>query len=207
MRRASHGPRGSRQPQTAQRREILVFTEGRKTEPLYIQQWHRKHRDQVIVAIGDFHGGPLQLVEAARDRRESDLREQKRGRGRAFDEYWCVFDVDEHHSLPRAIELASLSSINIAVSNPCIELWFVLHFKDQRASLDRYEAQDSAKALLGCDKVLTTRALEQLIERHEIAMSRAQALDRKHDGDGSPSRSNPSTDVWRLIQRIRRSTP
>ncbi|TQS12736.1 RloB family protein, partial [Microbispora hainanensis] len=61
----------------------------------------------------------------------------------SFDEYWCVFDVDEHHSLARAIELASLNSINIAVSNPCI---------------DRYEAQDSAKALLGCDKVLTTRA-------------------------------------------------
>ncbi|WP_152990190.1 RloB family protein [Sphaerimonospora mesophila] len=205
MRGGSRRPRRARRPGPAQRGEILVFTEGRKTEPLYLQQWHRLHRDRIIVVIDDFHGGPLQLVEAARDRREADLREEKRRRGKAFDEYWCVFDVDEHRNLDRAIDLALHAGINVAISNPCIELWFILHFRDQWANLDRHRAQDMAKTLLGCEKVLTTRALQQLVERHDAAVLRARALERKHVGDGSPPRSNPSTDLWCLIQRIRGS--
>ncbi|NRQ39629.1 RloB domain-containing protein [Nonomuraea sp. NN258] len=181
----------------------MAFTEGRKTEPSYLLHWYRLFRDRAIVVIDDFHGGPLQLVEKARDRRENDLRDQRRGRGQAFSEYWCVFDVDEHHGLDQAIDLATKNEIRLAVSNPCIELWFALHFQDQWASLDRTKAQDIAKTLLSCGKTPTAQALEQLVARHDEAEARARALDKKHDGDGSPVRSNPSSDVWRLVAQIR----
>ncbi|MEV7969504.1 RloB family protein [Sphaerisporangium sp. NPDC088356] len=187
----------------AERRSILIFTEGKKTEPIYLQHWYRLHRDRAIVVIDEFHGGPLQLVETACARKQADLREKKRGRGDTFDEYWCVFDVDEHHNLDQAVELAFKGGISIAVSNPCIELWFMIHFKDQWAGLHRHDAQDRAEELLGCGKAPTVKALELLVDRHDVAVSRAQALDKKHDGDGSPPRSNPSTDLWRLIQKIR----
>lgn len=89
------------------------------------------------------------------------------------------------------------------ISNPCIELWFVLHFADQTAHIERGVAQRRSRELLGCDKVLTGPALAELSERYVHAKQRAQQLETKHAGDGSPEHSNPSSNMWELIERIR----
>ncbi|MEV0619447.1 RloB family protein [Nonomuraea sp. NPDC050404] len=145
----------------ANRRTLHVYTEGAKTEVLYLQHWYRLFRDKVIVTIDDFHGVPHSLVCAASDRKRADQREEKRGRGRAFDEYWCMFDVDEFPNLPQTYQLAAQHQINIVVSNPCVELWFMLHFQEQTAAIERGLAQTLSKKYLSCDKTLTPRALEQ----------------------------------------------
>jgi hypothetical protein len=112
-----------RTPSIAKRRSILVFTEGMKTEPIYLTHWHRINREHVIVAVDDTHGTPLRLVEAAVARRTADIRLAKRGRGDAYDEYWCVFDIDEHPYVGQALDLARSKGINVAVSNPCSGAW------------------------------------------------------------------------------------
>lgn len=185
------------------RRELLVFTEGEKTEEGYLVHWWRAHRDQVTVTIDDFHGGPLPLVDRAVAAKRSEASEERRGRGRSHDEVWCVFDRDEHPSVPQALVKAAANGIGVALSNPCIELWFVLHFADQAAHLERDEAQSRSKELLGCEKTLTSRALAELDARFEDARARAVKLDEKHTGDGSPRQSNPSSNVWELVDRIR----
>ena len=54
-----------------------------------------------------------------------------------------------------------------------------------------------------CGESLTDSALASLLDRYEDVAKRAQALEEKHAKDGSPPRNNPSSDVWRLIERIR----
>lgn len=186
----------------AVRRSLLVFTEGRRTEPIYLTYWYRAFRERVIVRIDDFHGTPMQLVERAAQRRTVDLREARRGRGDAHSEYWCVFDIDEHPYVKRAVKLAAESGINVAISNPCIELWFLLHFQDQRAVIDRGVAQRRARDLLGFDKAPTFAGLAKLHGHYGEARGRAQHLDKKHELDGSPPGSNPSSRVWCLIDKI-----
>lgn len=190
---------------TAKRRSLLVFTEGLRTEPGYLRHWHRLHRERVIVTIDPFHGPPLQLVEKAIARKAAELRDTRRGRGAAYDEYWCVFDVDEHPNIARALQLAKAKEINVALSNPCIELWFVLHFHDQHASIHRADAQRTSADLLNCAKTLTPAALDQLVAHYENARQRAWDLDKKHALDGSPASSNPASDVWCLVDQIRPS--
>lgn len=136
-------PRRGGQPKrkisdTAKRRSILVFTEGKKTEPIYLTHWSRAYRDKIIVTIDDFHGAPLPLVQQAAARRADDLKAARRGRGDAYSAYWCVFDIDEHPDVARALELAASSSVSVCVTNPCIELWFLLH--------TRYPANPSVNA-------------------------------------------------------------
>jgi len=201
--RGRGGVQQRRPSDAAKRRSILVFAEGSKTEPIYLTHWHRLYRERVIVAVDPFHGTPLRIVEEAAATRTRDLREARRGRGDAYDEYWCVFDIDEHPRVEEAIKLAADNGINVAVSNPCIELWFLLHFQDQQASIDRAQAQRKVAEMLGCGKVPTTAALGQLAGRYDQAQVRAQKLDEKHRRDGSPTRSNPSSGVWCLIERIR----
>ena len=187
----------------ATRREVLVFTEGEKTEDGYLLPWRRAYRDTVLLEIDPFHGVPQSLVEQAVATKKAEARDERRGRGRAHDEIWCVFDIDAHPNVPEAIQLAEAHGIGLAISNPCIELWFILHFRDQTAYLSRHDAQSAAAALLGCGKVLTRAAMELLRDGYEDARDRARRLDAKHDGDGSPPRSNPSSSVWTLIEAIR----
>ena len=89
---------------------------------------------------------------------------------------------------------------------PCLELWFVWHFQDQSAHIERDVVQRRSKTLLGCDKALDSSALAMLADAssYAAAKERALLLDRKHAGDFSPPRSNPSSDAYRLIDRIRR---
>ena len=151
----------------------------------------------------DEHGVPTTLVDLAVAAKAEAEHEQRRGRGDAWDDIWCVFDEDSHPNLREAITKAQANGIKLAVSSPCIELWFVLHFEDRTAYIERRDAQSRAGHLLGCDKGLTDSALNTLGERYHDARARAMALDEKHTGDGSPQRSNPSSEIWKLVDRIR----
>jgi RloB-like protein len=180
-----------------------VFVEGLRTEELYLTYWRRQYRDRVLVEIDPHRGGPLQLVERAVEAQRNEARDARKGRGRPHNQIWCVFDRDQHPNFARAIDLANRHGINLAISNPCLELWFILHFEDETKYLERQEAQHRAEELLGCSKVLTDSALSALAERYDEARRRAVQLDEKHVGDGSPSGDNPSSGVWRLIDLIR----
>jgi hypothetical protein len=188
----------------AKRLQLMLFVEGNKTEPGYFSHWYRLSRDRVIVKIASHHNitTPYELVEQAIRQRSKDSQDARRGMGDTFDQYWCVFDVDEHPRLEEALALANSEDIKVALSNPCIELWLILHFKLQTAYLETGEAEDIAQAYLGCGKALSVDALNRLVLQYEQAKSNGLKLDKKHEGDGSPPRSNPSSGVWRLIDLI-----
>ena len=188
----------------AKRLQLMLFVEGHKTEPGYFFHWYRLYRERVIVNIASLPNvtTPIELVERAIKQRAADTKEAKRGKGDTFDEYWCVFDVDDHPHLDEALALADTDGINVALSNPCIELWFIIHFKSRTAYIERGEAEDEAKEILKCGKTLSPEALKRLVQAYDKAKSNALALDKKHEGDGSPPQSNPSSGVWRLVDTI-----
>ncbi len=184
--------------------QILVFVEGARTEDGYVKHWWRLNRRNVIVTIDEFTGAaPLPLVERAVAVRKQEMLDARRGRGRPHDEIWCVFDVDEHPKLAEAIQLAERSGIEVAVSHPCFELWLILHYRDQTAYIEPDGAQRVAKELLKCGKTLSAQALGELVVRYPDAAKRAKYLDKMHERNGSPPRSNPSSETWKLVDRIR----
>lgn len=197
------GQRSRRVTADAVRRELLVFAEGKVTEEEYLNHYHRRHRRHVSVHIDDFRGVPLSLVRRAIDAKKKSEQEAKRRRGRAYDEIWCVFDIDQHSGLKEALSLAREHNINVAVSNPCIELWFVLHFANQTAHIERHDVQATARVHTKCKKSLSPEALADLEERYEDAKARALSLDEKHRGDARPfPDDNPSSGVWKIIDSI-----
>ncbi len=195
---------GRRPSAAAQRPQLLVFAEGRQTEPVYFTHWYRSYRDRVIVKIARHQETtPLHLVRRAIQQRASDLAEARRGRGDAYDQYWCVFDVDAHPGLAEALALAAAHDIQVALSSPCFELWLILHFEYRAGCLNAALAERLSDAYLDCGKVPTPAALGALADRFEVARQRAQRLDRKHVADGSAPPANPSSTVWRLVDEIR----
>ena len=178
-----------------------MFTEGEVTEPDYLTEWARLNRHTVRLDLADYGMTPDALVGRARVHARRNQRSRRADRD--FDEIWCVFDTDEHKKLAQAIEEARQSGIEVAVSNPCIELWFVLHARDQTAHIHRHDVQSLSKDLRLTDgKRIADTARETLVVGFEAAKQRARALDVRHARNGSPVRSNPSTDVWRLVDRL-----
>lgn len=204
--RRRQGPPRRNVSSRAVRREIQVFTEG-KTEDQYLTYWHRRHREHILVRVDDFHGGPLQLVQEAVARSKADQRAERKSEGRAPSETWCMFDIDEHPNVRQACQLAADNGIQIAVSNPCLELWYLIHFRDQTAWIHRHAAQYACGEFITKSKVLTPVDLDKLVGQHDEARARAQGLDRIHNGNGSQQGENPSSDVWVLVDSIRRVVP
>ena len=193
-----------RHPTREPRRVLRVLAEGETTEPGYLSGWARRNaRIHLDLDPSDTGMAPDTLVRRAREHVRCNRRRSKRADPH-FNEIWCVFDKDEHPNLPRAIDDARQSGIEVAVSNPCFELWLVLHVEDQTAHVHRRDVQRRANELgLSDGKKIANAAWGRLIEAFETAKQRARALDERHEGNDSPPRSNPSTDVWRLVDRIR----
>src|SRR6185312_4244684 len=140
---------------------------------------------------------PLALVQLAVEAKERASSEHAE-----IDEFWCVFDVEwpqNHPNLPEAIALAEKHGINMAISNPCFELWLLLHHADQTGWLSTDEA-DAA--------ILTKQAAAKPKQVHgptyipprRFAFTRARALDRAHERDGvSFPHNNPSSGMHLLL--------
>lgn len=184
-------------------RIIRIHTEGRVTERDYLNYWGRRN-DGVRIDWGESGMSPAGLVARAQQDAQASRRSSRRHGSPAFDEIWCVFDVDAHPDVSQAITEAEQSGINVAVSNPCFELWLVLHRENQRAHVERRRIQQRASRLGLIDgKSIPDAALRLLSESYEEAKRRARELDVWHDENDSMPRSNPSSDVWRLVDRLR----
>ncbi len=98
---------------------------------------------RVEIEIAPEHGVPRTVVEIAKRRkveRESESR-HKRDRNLAYDAVWCVFDVDDHPAILDAKQMARSNGIDLAISNPCIELWLLLHFRESPGMRTRTKVQ------------------------------------------------------------------
>lgn len=191
---------------TARRQEqrvIRVHSEGERTEPDYLAHWCQRRGSSLRISWGTTGADPMSLVRAAR----VDVRAMSRIRrpaDRPFDQVWCVFDRDDHLHINSAINEARQGGIHVAFSNPCFELWLVLHARDHSAELHRREAQRLATSLgLVSEKDVPASAWQLLESGYGVAKDRAVRLAERHEMNGSPPRSNPSSDVWRLVEVLR----
>ncbi|MCV7146688.1 RloB family protein [Mycobacterium riyadhense] len=181
---------------------IRIHAEGQNTEVAYVNYWRKKFRFRTIVTIAEHqYSSPMDLVRLAASDRRTDMRAAKRF-GDPYDEYWCVFDVDEHANLSDALEMARANEVKIALSNPCLEQWFLLHFREQTAHLDRRQAQKLAYEYLSCGKSMTDAAQALLDARYEDAKNRARHLITRHLQNGTPFPANPSSNMFELMETI-----
>jgi RloB-like protein len=191
--------RPSRQPKV----RILVVCEGKKTEPLYLRQFqHHVRNPRVHVEPVGPAGVPRTVVETAIDLRRQAEDEAKRQRDEnlLWDEVWAVFDMDDHPHVAEAKQLATANGIRLAVSNPCFELWALLHFVDHQAHIERDKLRATLQQhLLGYDKELV---FVKLHPGYDNAVRRARELDDAAERAGRPGR-NPTTGVHLLTEIIR----
>lgn len=103
---------------------------------------------------------------------------------------FLMYDID----VPEIIErLNNIDDSTLLLSNPCIELWFLLHYKNQTANINSAKC---CREMLNRNRVYKKGAIdkklkEKLISKREDAVKRAKALTENN---------NPSSTVYRLIE-------
>lgn len=190
-------------------RLYFLIVEGAKTEPAYFYALEAsnlipRHRVKLHVHSPDGNASaPAYLIGKA----EAVAKGQPAG---ADDEVWLVFDVDRHSGSNRLTQVIQSSQEafrrgwNVAVSNPCFEVWLLLHTSNDLATLNDYG--DSVEAALraelgGYDKCRTPIQCLSA-ELLSCAMARARLGDTDPE---SPLPKLPGTRVYRLFESIFRT--
>jgi hypothetical protein len=187
LRRKATTGRGG--PDHRRRRVVLVVIGASRTEIAYLDALGSHFQAEgVKMKLVEKPGSPDQLVRYAR---AAFPLEQ-------FDEVWCVTDVDHYEreggKVTAALELAG-DDIRLAISNPCFELWLLLHH------------EDCAAHCADCREVHTR--LRKHLPQYDKARLRfgdfAAGLDeaiRRAEKLGADHTRNPSTGVWRLVNAV-----
>jgi hypothetical protein len=108
------------------------------------------------------------------------------------DKVFLMYDLDVDGILEH---LQKIPNAELLVSNPCIELWFLLHYQEQKLEISSDKCvQKYQKVSKGYKKgVLSEEEKKVLAENRELAVERAKKL---------AEYQNPSTMVFRLLEKL-----
>jgi hypothetical protein len=201
--RNRHRRQGRRSAFLNPKRTILVVSEGEVTEPEYIRGLQRACRNpRVTIEVAEQHGVPMSLVRIAKQYKEDAKAKatHEKDDNLAYDSVWCVFDVDAHPAIGEAKEMARDNGIDLAVSNPCVELWLLLHFSENPGPQDRATiAKRLKKHVPKYDKHVD---YAMYASGYPQAVARASKMDQEATDARDPHR-NPTTGFYELTELIR----
>jgi hypothetical protein len=184
--------------------KITVICEGKVTEPDYFVSMasYCGALVEVNLVVERGAGVPSTIVDKAIALREAN---EPRDSFEKLDQLWVVFDRDEHPHYEAAVAKAEAAGIRGACSNPCFELWLVLHYRDHDASETHREIQRQLKKLMpGYDPKKSKKAVfEKISDLIERAEKRAETLERRRARERNAG-GNPSTSVYKLTREIRK---
>lgn len=186
--------------------KIYVLCEGKLTEPAYIKDFANQYaNDRVIVQPIPGVGVPLTVSQQAVELKAELLREARKSKD-SFNmsfSVWCIVDIDEHPNVLEAKQLADANKIKFLVSNPCFELWGLLHLKAQDAHIHRHSLQSTLHKEMPTyhHKNNPIFDYDQIKDNYKTAKERAATICNRRKEEGKTS-GNPSTNVYELFECI-----
>lgn len=179
--------------------DVLVVCEGEKTEKIYIKAKAadlRVHARVKVIGGDEVGTDPIGIVKAA----AAAAKEAEDSR-QPHAAVWAVFDRDEHLSVAAALDCARANGVRVAFSNPCFELWLLLHFRYSSGQKTRDEAlRELKRCIPGYTKAMNVYRVVKDKEMH--AWANAQRLRKHHQDSGGEYGRNPWTDVDGLVDEL-----
>lgn len=204
-----NGKRKTRKEITNRRRPelgyYLIVTDTEGTERLYFNGIRDSIKDKVgeklIIKVVETKN--RNMISEARDFL-SELPQ--------YAEPWIVFDRDKNQNFDKIISNAQDSSINVAWSNPCIEIWFNAYFgkipnyqdsvsccKNFAREFNKIVGQEYHKS----DDRLYAKLYENGDEKKAIELAHRKINDHLRNGKSIPSDMVPGTTVHLLVEEIK----
>jgi len=162
---------------------FFVFCEG-ETEVAYVNYLKSKYRlpVQVIPRKSDSNISCRYIENCKREYLTTDS-----------DKTFLMYDLDIKGIWDT---LTCIPEATLLVSNPCVELWFLLHNQECKSELSTKRCIGKYESVSTAYKKGTLNAFDlQLFDQGEdVAIARAKKLN---------ARGNPSTTVYKLVEALR----
>jgi hypothetical protein len=152
--------------------------------------------------------GPMHVVERLKAAFEG-VRERKEIQ--EGDEFWVFLDTDHHFTESHlkgtlaALKTARHVGFEIAISNPCFELWLLLHHMEVPPGCGFSDCDTVAgqlRQILGQYSKTLLKPGQFPLERVPDAIRRARSFEASPDETRSSWPMNPGTRVYRLLERV-----
>ena len=182
-----------------ERSRVIIACEGTKTEPNYFRSLvsfliiDRKIANSSLVIAPHQHTDPKGVLEDLKRHLAKDS---------DFEYKWIVIDKDEVPAgdFNDVFNSAKAANIGVAYSNPCFELWFLLHFEYRDTAIEAKECIDKLKTHLEDYQKNSVNIYEQLKDRQEQAIENATRLE--NNKQEPPAENNPGTTVHTLVKLL-----
>ncbi|WP_327297515.1 RloB family protein [Streptomyces sp. NBC_01197] len=200
------------------RREVYIFTEGKVTEPGYLDIVRESGLPKDPALQVDMHimnrklksdRKPLDLVDMAVALKREKDREAKRAKvtlkSDLRPQFWCVFDHDNYPHLAAAMKQAKDDGIEVAFSHPCFEVWRLAHYQvvNGRFSGVCGGAAGRLPFAPGTVDAKDPKVVlpHQIVGRYETAKKNAEQMNGRHGEQLQKIDRDPYTDVYALVER------
>lgn len=188
-----------KQPKRSENKTILIVCEG-NSEINYFKQFRPEGFRIQAGPDNNRNTDVLKLVKHALEMIKSNEFDYDYQYG---DRVYCVFDaLDEQNTnnkINKAKKLAKEIDIILIPSNPCFELWILLHCKYTTAPLNADECITQLIKELPNYKKGCAIYLHEIFNDIGTAIKRAKKLEQFHLNNII---KNPSTDIYKIIEYI-----
>jgi hypothetical protein len=195
------GDYSRRPPRKELQKSFLLICEG-QTEKIYFELLKIAYRLQSVVIIKCAKGGATKVVDLAK----SEITNFQAAKDAKI---WCVFDTEasDNSEFVSALREAKKAPLSLAISNPCIEYWFLLHYEYSTSSLancdsvclalskwiSNYAKNQNRLSVLLSEKILPNTS--KAIETAENCLKDVQLT-------CSDEYPNPSTRIFLLVAEL-----
>ena len=188
-----------RRPTRIEKESFLIICEGENTEPEYFKSFRLSSARVKTIAYTN-KGNAFNFVNAAIT--------EKNKRGKDFDNYWVVFDMDANskQDFNSAIQLAKANKLKVAYSNQAFELWYLLHFSYIQNEMHRRLYKRKLDELLPFpydkDKDTAKNMYAALLNKQSDAIANARKAYEEIGNHQSPADEESSTTVYKLVEAL-----
>jgi len=147
----------------------------------------------------DGRSSPVDIIARLDDYRRKNVTED-------YDQFWACFDQDHWacanhiHNLSEVLAHCRKTGYRVSISNPCFELWLIMHFEDPDLSAITtcQEARDRLAALAGgYNKTKCCGSIPFTSENVHAAINRSKAIDTVGEIPASPL-----TRVYLIVEEL-----
>lgn len=183
---------------------ILVAFEGKnKTENNYFSNYRLRDKDYIIKLVPGNETDPINLVNKTIIKvKELGLNLEENDRA------YCIFDTDlderKNMQIIKARKLAKKYHIIMITSNPCIELWFLLHFEYTTAWLSNNDVINKLKKYYPKYEK-NINIFPEIKDKVFEAIKNAKKLESfQLDNDKIIGMvdANPSTEMYKIVEEL-----